>query len=54
MTTTYRFATLLGAVTAICLGQTITTIAGNGKPGFSGDGGPAPQAQVMFGVARTG
>ncbi|NUM99936.1 MAG: hypothetical protein HUU41_02380 [Bryobacteraceae bacterium] len=46
MTTTYRFATLLGAVTAICLGQTITTIAGNGKPGFSGDGGPAPQAQV--------
>jgi len=29
---------------------TITTIAGNGKEGFSGDGGPAPSAELTFPV----
>ena len=26
----------------------ITTVAGNGRPGFSGDGGPAPSGQLNF------
>src|SRR4029077_18595227 len=35
-------ATALGAT----LDGVITTIAGNGTPGISGDGGPGPSAQV--------
>ena len=30
----------------IASGQKITTFAGNGTPGFSGDSGPAAQAEV--------
>ncbi|MGD0497335.1 MAG: putative Ig domain-containing protein, partial [Bryobacteraceae bacterium] len=29
-------------------GGTITTVAGNGSPGYSGDGGPAASAQLYF------
>ena len=33
-------------------GQTITTIAGNGTAGFSGDGGPANSASLINGYAK--
>jgi DNA-binding beta-propeller fold protein YncE len=36
------------AVGAIALGQKITTFAGTGTPGFSGDNGPAAQAEVNY------
>lgn len=38
---------------SLALGQMITTVAGNGIPGFSGDGGPAPSAMAydVHGVA---
>jgi hypothetical protein len=37
---------LLLSFTAIAAGQTVTTFAGNGSAGFSGDGGQASQAQL--------
>jgi sugar lactone lactonase YvrE len=33
---------------ALCRGQVITSIAGNGNQGFMGDGGPANQAWISF------
>jgi RHS repeat-associated protein len=32
----------------MALGRVITTVAGTGVPGYSGDGGPATQAQLQF------
>src|SRR5262249_53537415 len=42
-----------GRRSAHTLGQVITTVAGNGLPGLSGDGGPATQAPLAgpFGIA---
>ncbi len=34
----------------ICKGQIITTLSGNGTPGFTGDGGPAGNAQLNIPV----
>ena len=50
-------ATLAGSV--LCHAQVITTLAGTGRPGFSGDGGPAASAQLggsggVLGVAVDG
>src|SRR5215469_15905895 len=39
------FAALVGSVSAAAQG-TITTIAGTGTSGFSGDGGPATSAMI--------
>src|SRR5947208_4503124 len=35
-------------VRKISSGGTITTVAGNGNPGYTGDGGPALQAQLSL------
>jgi serine/threonine-protein kinase len=41
-----------------CFGSDIYTVGGNGKPGFSGDGGPATKAEmdapIGLGVAGAG
>src|SRR5258708_28045167 len=39
---------LAALLTANCAvwAQTVTTVAGNGSPGFSGDGGPAIPAEI--------
>ncbi len=44
-----EFAILLALLTpALCQGQTITTVAGNGALGSSGDGGPGTSASIGF------
>ncbi len=47
-------ATLLAATSSIATEWTVSTFAGNGKQGHSGDGGPATEAQIdnPFGVIR--
>src|SRR5581483_12253695 len=43
-----RFAGMFFPALALCggaYGQVITTVAGTGEPGYSGDGGPAIHAQ---------
>ncbi len=52
--TAARFLCLLLASSAFASEWTITTVAGTGTAGFSGDGGPATAAQINdpFGVVR--
>src|SRR5205085_12669939 len=44
---------IIGTGSAFAQTSTITTIAGNGTAGYSGDGGPGPAAQINnpFGMA---
>ncbi len=41
------------AIRKVATNGTIATVAGNGSPGYSGDGGPAPSAQFNFPIGVT-
>ncbi len=47
---------IIGTGSALAQTSTITTVAGNGSAGYSGDGGPGPSAQLNapFGIAVDG
>lgn len=54
MTPTFAFITCLALALDTAIAATVTTFAGTGKPGFSGDGGLATKAELnnVYGVAR--
>jgi sugar lactone lactonase YvrE len=47
---------IIGTGSALAQTSTISTVAGNGTAGYSGDGGPGPSAQINgpFGIAVDG